>query len=142
MPIPMRFISSGFKTIPPNCYIPAFFLFGCSVAIPIVRTFLISNMTPLAILTLGGVSLHSPSVLLPSWPNLAPDAGFKNLYRAARCLPTDPTSIIKGCNPSILPQIIEYSLGTNLPCYFYCSKAPEAPSPSSVTAGTAGFTKL
>ena len=84
-------------------------------------------MVLLTILTLGGASMHSPSVLLPSWPNLEPAAGFKNLYRAARYLPTDPTSIIKGRTPSILPQIIEYSLGTNLPYYFYCSEASEAP---------------
>jgi hypothetical protein len=55
-------------------------------------------------------------VLLPSWPNLEPAAGFKTLYRAARrYLPTGPTSITKGRTPSILLQITEYSLRTNLP---------------------------
>jgi hypothetical protein len=34
MPIPTRFISSGFKTKPPNGFIPAFyFLFGCSAVV-------------------------------------------------------------------------------------------------------------
>jgi hypothetical protein len=47
---------------------------------PVVLTFLITNMAHLIILTPGGgASTHSPSVLQPPWPNLGPAAGFKNL---------------------------------------------------------------
>ena len=53
------------------------------LVLPIVLTFLITNMALLAILTPGGASTHSPTVLWPSWPNLEPAVGFK-AYLAQR----------------------------------------------------------
>jgi hypothetical protein len=116
------------------------------LAMPIVLTVLITNMTHLAILTLGGVSTHSPSVLQPSRPNLEPAAAFKNLLaqRSAVRLILQ-TSLIKGRTPSIRTSANHRMLsGDNLVLLvlMLMLRGPRRSSPSSVTADTAGFTKL
>jgi hypothetical protein len=98
---------------------------------PIVLTLLTSNMALLAILTPGGVSTHSPSVLQPPWPNLEP--AFKKPPLAAPCRPTDSTSLTnKGPRPSENPADHRIASGDNLVRLSLLLRSPRGPLPGAV----------